>query len=67
MSEMSLLLRLAAALTDKEPVVRTLVAEVVGHDLVLELVPERLNQNVSLEQWSLESCSEVSEASPDWR
>ena len=25
----------------------------------LELVPERLNQNVSLEQWSLESCSEV--------
>ena len=59
-SEMSLLLRLAAALDRRpEPVVRTLVAEVVGHDLVLELVPERLNQNVSLEQWSLESCSEV--------
>ena len=59
-SEMSLLLRLAAALDRRpEPVVRTLVTEVVGHDLVLELVPERLNQNVSLEQWSLESCSEV--------
>ena len=59
-SEMSLLLRLAAALDRRpEPVVRTLVTEVVGHDLVLELVPERLNQNVGLEQWSLESCSEV--------
>ena len=59
-SEMSLLLRLAAALDRRpEPVVKTLVAEVVGQDLVLQLVPERLNQNVSLEQWSLESCSEV--------
>ena len=59
-SEMSLLLRLAAALDRRpEPVVRALIAEVVGHHLVLELVPERLNQNVSLEQWSLESCSEV--------
>ena len=28
-------------------------------DLNLELVPERLNQNLSLEQWSLESCAEV--------
>tara|TARA_B000000532_G_scaffold142934_1_gene114805 strand:- start:279 stop:497 length:219 start_codon:yes stop_codon:yes gene_type:complete len=57
---MSLLLRLAAALDRRpEPVVRALIAEVVGHHLVLELVPERLNQNVSLEQWSLESCSEV--------
>ena len=27
--------------------------------LHLELVPDRVNQNVSLEQWSLESCSEV--------
>ena len=59
-SEMALLLRLAAALDRRpEPVVKTLVVEVVGQDLVLELVPERLNQNVSLEQWSLESCSEV--------
>ena len=59
-SEMALLLRLAAALDRRpEPVVKTLVAEVVGQDLVLQLEPERLNQNVSLEQWSLESCSEV--------
>ena len=27
--------------------------------LDLEIVPERINQNVSLEQWSLESCAEV--------
>ena len=27
--------------------------------LSLELVPERLNQNLSLEQWSLESCADV--------
>ena len=27
--------------------------------LKIELVPERLNQNLSLEQWSLESCAEV--------
>ena len=25
--------------------------------LILELVPERVNQNLSLEQWSLESCA----------
>ena len=27
--------------------------------LDLEIVPERINQNISLEQWSLESCAEV--------
>jgi exopolyphosphatase/guanosine-5'-triphosphate,3'-diphosphate pyrophosphatase len=32
---------------------------VSGRVLSLELVPERLNQNISLEQWSLESCEPV--------
>ncbi len=57
-SEMALLLRLAAALDRRpDPVVHTLKAEVKGSDLILELVPERVNQNLSLEQWSLESCA----------
>jgi len=59
-SEMALLLRLAAALDRRpEPVVASLRAEVSGHALRLALVPERLNQNISLEQWSLESCEPV--------
>ncbi|KZR86968.1 Exopolyphosphatase [Synechococcus sp. MIT S9509] len=57
-SEMALLLRLAAALDRRpDPVVQTLKTDAKGNDLILELVPERLNQNLSLEQWSLESCS----------
>ena len=57
-SEMALLLRLAAALDRRpDPVVQTLKAAVKGSDLILQLVPERVNQNLSLEQWSLESCS----------
>ena len=59
-SEMALLLRLAAALDRRpEPVVKTLKAAVSDGELILELVSERLNQNLSLEQWSLENCSEV--------
>ena len=55
---MALLLRLAAALDRRpDPVVQKLKARVKGSVLILELVPERLNQNLSLEQWSLESCS----------
>ena len=57
-SEMALLLRLAAALDRRpDPVVQKLKARVKGSVLILELVPERLSQNLSLEQWSLESCS----------
>jgi exopolyphosphatase/guanosine-5'-triphosphate,3'-diphosphate pyrophosphatase len=57
---MALLLRLAAALDRRpEPVVASIRAEVSGRVLSLELVPERLNQNISLEQWSLESCEPV--------
>ena len=59
-SEMSLLLRLAAALDRRpESVVAALRVEATPGELRLELVPERLNQNLSLEQWSLESCAEV--------
>ena len=59
-SEMSLLLRLAAALDRRpESVVAALRVKAIKGDLNLELVPERLNQNLSLEQWSLERCAEV--------
>jgi exopolyphosphatase / guanosine-5'-triphosphate,3'-diphosphate pyrophosphatase len=59
-SEMALLLRLAAALDRRpEPVVASIQAEVTGQDLQLGLIPERVNQNISLEQWSLESCAPV--------
>ena len=59
-SEMALLLRLAAALDRRpEPVVASLQVNTTPDVLDLVLVPERLNQNLSLEQWSLESCAEV--------
>ena len=57
---MALLLRLAAALDRRpEPVISALRIHTVKGTLELEIVPERVNQNVSLEQWSLESCAEV--------
>ena len=59
-SDMALMLRLAAALDRRpEPVVKSLQIEISPGALHLVLVPERLNQNLSLEQWSLESCAEV--------
>ena len=59
-SEMALLLRLAAALDRRpDPVVETLEVEITDSSIILELVPERLNQNLSLEQWSLESCEDI--------
>ena len=59
-SEMALLLRLAAALDRRpEPVIASLGVKAGSGVLTLELVPERLNQNVSLEQWSLEECAPV--------
>ena len=58
--EMALLLRLAAALDRRpEPVVASLRVNTAADVLDLVLVPERLNQNLSLEQWSLESCADV--------
>ena len=58
--QMAILLRLAAALDRRpEPVISALRIHAVKGVLHLELVPDRVNQNVSLEQWSLESCSEV--------
>ncbi len=58
--DMALLLRLAAALDRRpEPVVASLRVKAKPGLLSLKLVPERLNQNLSLEQWSLESCADV--------
>lgn len=58
-SEMALLLRLAAALDRRpEPVVAGLRSTASAGNLRLELVPERLNQNLSLEKWSLENCAD---------
>jgi exopolyphosphatase/guanosine-5'-triphosphate,3'-diphosphate pyrophosphatase len=59
-SEMALLLRLAVALDRRpEPVVKTLQVHVQNEDLVLELVGEQADQNLSVEQWSLESCAPI--------
>ena len=58
--EMALLLRLAAALDRRpEPVVESLRVGVTAAELTIELVPERRNQNLSLERWSLEGCAET--------
>ncbi len=58
--QMALLLRLAAALDRRpEPVISALRIHAMKGSLDLEIVPERVNQNVSLEQWSLEGCAEV--------
>ena len=56
--EMALLLRLAAALDRRpEPVISGVRIHAVKGTLDLEIVPERVKQNISLEQWSLESCA----------
>jgi exopolyphosphatase/guanosine-5'-triphosphate,3'-diphosphate pyrophosphatase len=64
-SEMSLLLRLAAAIDCRpDPVVDSLRVGISQNQLLVELVPDRSNRDLSLEQWSLESCAEtVREAS----
>lgn len=59
-NEMALLLRLAAALDRRpDPVVSSLRLQVSASALEIELHSERLNQNMSLEKWSLESCIDV--------
>ena len=58
--EMALLLRLAAAIDRRpEPVVDSIRVTATPGSLQLELVPERRNQNLSLERWSLENCADV--------
>ena len=58
--EMALLLRLAAAIDRRpEPVVESLRVRATPGSLQIELVPERSNQNLSLERWSLENCADV--------
>ena len=62
-AEMSLLLRLAAAIDRRpEPVVMSLSVDASQHQLRIELVPDRSNRDLSLEQWSLESCAETVQA-----
>ena len=59
-SEMAMLLRLAAALDRRpEPVVTSLDVDATPGLLEIGLHSERLNQNLSLERWSLESCADV--------
>ena len=59
-SEMALLLRLAVALDRRpEPVIKSLLVKVKNEDLVLELVGEQADQDLSLEQWSMESCAPI--------
>ena len=58
--EMALLLRLSAAIDRRpEPVVLQLAVMASPGKVQLDLIPERRNQNLSLEQWSLESCRDV--------
>lgn len=57
---MALLLRLAVALDRRpEPVVKSLLVHVKRDYLVIKLIRESQNQNLSLEQWSLESCAQI--------
>ena len=59
-AEMSLLLRLATAIDRRpDPVVASIKVESTPDEVVFDLVPERLNQNLGLEQWSLKSCASV--------
>ena len=52
--------RLAAALDRRpEPVIASIRTLTSKGALDVALIPERLNQNLSLEQWSLESCAPV--------
>ena len=56
-SEMSLLLRLASAIDRRpEPVVASIDITIDKQKLVFRLIPEKLNQNISLEKWSLNNC-----------
>lgn len=61
-TEMALLLRLASAIDRRpEPVVESIRVKHKNKskDLKLLLIPDRLNQDLSLERWSLECCAPV--------
>ncbi len=59
-SEMALLLRLAAAIDRRpEPVVGSIDIQVKSSEILCELCPEDCNQNLSLEEWSLSNCREI--------
>ncbi len=56
-SEMSLLLRLASSLERRpEPVISSLKFFVNSSELTIQLIPEKSDQNLELEKWSLKNC-----------
>ena len=59
-NDMALLLRIAAAIDRRpESVVKSVQIDASPGHLHLELVPQRLNQNLSLEHWTLQRSAEV--------
>ncbi len=63
-NEMALLLRLATALDRRpEPVVASITVQIKNKEVVLELIPEKETQNLSLEKWSLMNCASIVEDS----
>ena len=59
-TEMALLLRLAVALDRRpETAVKAVHVMTTSENCHLELTPQHLGQSLSLEQWSVESCSQV--------
>ena len=59
-TEMALLLRLAVALDRRpETVVKAVRVMTTSENCHLELIPQHLGQSLSLEQWSVESCTQV--------
>ena len=57
-SEMALLLRLAAALDCRpEPAVEAIKIRSNGSQVTFELIPYKTEQNLELERWSLMNCS----------
>ncbi len=56
--EMSLLLRIAASLDRRpEPAVASISVELINNEVHFRLFPEKDNQSLGLEKWSLNNCS----------
>ncbi len=58
--EMALILRLAVAIDLRpDPVISSIRVKVNLSEVAIQLVPERLNQSLDLEEWSLRDCSSL--------
>ena len=58
--EMSLILRLTAALDKRpNPKISSVDIKLINDQLSFKLIPSELNQDILLEKWSLESCSDA--------